>query len=99
MVASAGKMKLLVHSSRWTGDTCCAAAAVAWIAEDNPADEVTALPDGGALATFACGDERWLRRLLLRYPGLVTPVERPDLVLGAAQEAAQALRAYGVEPA
>jgi proteasome accessory factor C len=67
---------------------------VAWIAEENPVDQVTELPDGRTRVVMPVADERWLERLLLRYAAGVTVVDRPDVAEAARAEARAALAAY-----
>jgi proteasome accessory factor C len=67
---------------------------VAWIAEENPVDSVTDLPDGRTRVVLPVADERWLERLLLRYAPGVSVVDRPDVAEAARAEARAALAAY-----
>jgi proteasome accessory factor C len=66
----------------------------AWIAEENPVDEVLDLGEGRREAVLPVADERWLVRLLLRQGSAVTVLDRPDLVKRVRAEARAALAAY-----
>lgn len=66
----------------------------AWIAEENPVDEVLDLGEGRREVVLPVADERWLVRLLLRQGSAVTVLDRPDLVERVRAEARAALAAY-----
>ena len=68
---------------------------VAWVAEENPVESVTELPDGRLRVVMPVADERWFVRLLLRMGDAITVVDRPDLVEQVRGEALAALAAYG----
>ena len=67
---------------------------VSWVAEENPVESVTELPDGRLRVVMPVADERWFVRLLLRMGDAITVVDRPDLVERVRTEARAALAAY-----
>ena len=71
------------------------AAEAAWVAEEQQVDAVTDLGDGRIRVVLPVADDRWLERLLLRYAGSVTVVDRPDVAESVRRQAQSALDAYG----
>jgi proteasome accessory factor C len=67
---------------------------VSWVAEENPVESVTELPDGRLRVVMPVADERWFVRLLLRMGDAITVVDRPDLVEQVRAEALAALATY-----
>lgn len=70
-------------------------AAGRWITEYHPMVEVTPTADGGVRARLLVADPAWLRRLLLRLGPAVLAIEPPEAGRSAADEADDALAAYG----
>lgn len=66
-----------------------------WVADEYPVDSVTTSPDGGIRVELPVSDQRWVVRLLLRLGGSATVVSPAETAAAVAQEARQALAAYG----
>lgn len=66
-----------------------------WVADEYPVDSVTTSPDGVIRVELPVSDQRWVVRLLLRLGGSATVVSPAETAAAVAQEARQALAAYG----